>query len=109
MRAQRPAFDQRPHRFLDEQRSSAGARDDQGAQFRIGRAVAKQGTNQLSGRVAFKRIEMHFGEAVLAVPSRLVFRAAGQYHQQAAGCHGFHQALDHVMRLDVGPLHVLEP
>ena len=39
----------------------------------------------------------------------VVLRPARQDHQQAAGAHGFHQAFDHVLRLDIGPLHVLEP
>ena len=72
-------------------------------------AVAEQGPHQIVGRIGFERIEIDGGEEVLASHLRSYSGRHVTSHQQAAGPHGFDQAVDHVSRLDVGPLDVLEP
>jgi hypothetical protein len=107
--SEHPAFHQRSDRFLDEQRRSLRALDDESTQLCIGRIVAQQGPDELVGSVGFERIKMDCREVVLAGPFGVVLQPTSQNHEQTAGPDAVYQALDHILCLDIRPLHVLEP
>src|SRR6266702_1367206 len=93
--------------FLDEQRRSFGALDNESTQFVIG--AAHQAFHQLVGRLGFERVEINGCEEGLAIPFMLVIRSTRQKHEQAGSLDTFDQTVEYAPRLDVGPLDVFEP